>query len=106
LRWLYRFAETNNEKAVKDSGQKVTYNSDGISTKTVTKVGEATYYYEDSNDYRICIGSYPSGIFDIAYLDKSNPDTLYVSNMKLNLSNDNPDSMNRFHFITLYQVIV
>lgn len=47
------FAETNNEKAVKDSGQKVTYNSDGISTKTVTKVGEATYYYEDSNDYRI-----------------------------------------------------
>jgi hypothetical protein len=79
------FAATKDQgKEVKDSGQKVTE----INTKTVSKVGEATYYFENTDAYRICIGSYPSGILDIAYLDKSNPDTIYVSNSKSNLYAD------------------
>lgn len=57
-------------------------NNNSTKSEETVKIGTATYYYENSNNYRICIGAYPSGLLDIAYVDGSNPDILYYGSVK------------------------
>ena len=50
------------------------YNPSGIE-----EFGEATYYHNYTEDYRITIGLLSDGRYDIAYLETANPDLIYHS---------------------------
>jgi hypothetical protein len=84
------FAETKDSgKELKDNGQNIVDNfTKAENTKVIEQAGIATYFFESTNDYTVCIGKYPSGLLDIAYIDKSNPDILYSANIKTGLTTD------------------